>query len=279
VVITGETGTGKELVARALHAASPRASGRFIAVNCAALPEAMFETIMFGHAEGAFIGAGAARPGKLEAATGGTLLLDEIEAMPLVLQSKLLRALQERAIERLGENGLRPVDIRVIATTKTELRTACAANAFRQDLYFRLAGAALHTPTLREAAADIPLIFSHYAQLAARRYGRADPPVGYLLMQSLKRRVWPGNMRELKAAAEAHALGLYDLRDEATAPAAEQTLADRLAGFEKREIAAALDRHRGNTQRVAETLGLPRRTLNDKMRRYGLLSSTQPTEP
>jgi two-component system, NtrC family, C4-dicarboxylate transport response regulator DctD len=272
VVITGETGTGKELAARALHAASLRNAGPFIAVNCAALPEAMFETIMFGHAEGAFMGAGAARRGKIEAATGGTLLLDEIEAMPLALQSKLLRALQERAIERLGENGLRAVDIRVIATSKTDLRTACAANAFRPDLYFRLAGAALQTPTLREAAADIPLIFSHYAQLAARRYGRADPQLGYMLMQQLKRRVWQGNLRELKAAAEAHALGLFDLRGDEVALLPEQTLAESLAGFEKREIAAALDRHRGNTLRVAETLGLPRRTLNDKMRRYGLVS-------
>jgi two-component system, NtrC family, C4-dicarboxylate transport response regulator DctD len=274
VVITGETGTGKELAARALHAASPRAGGPFVAVNCAALPEAMVETLMFGHAEGAFAGAGPARMGKMEAANGGTLLLDEVEAMPLTLQAKLLRALQERAVERLGENGLRALDIRVITTSKTDLRAASAAQAFRPDLYFRLAGALMQTPSLRETNIDIPLIFTHYAQLAARRYGRADPQIGYDLAQRLKAQVWPGNMRELKAAAEAHALGLLDLPEHhAIQTHSEQTLAQSLAGFEKREIAAALDRHRGNTLRVAETLGLPRRTLNDKMRRYGLISA------
>jgi two-component system, NtrC family, C4-dicarboxylate transport response regulator DctD len=274
VVITGETGTGKELAARALHAGSARAAGPFVAVNCAALPEAMFETLMFGHAEGAFAGAGVARMGKMEAAQGGTLLLDEIEAMPLALQSKLLRVLQERAVERLGENGLRRLDIRVIATSKTDLRAAAAAGLFRADLYFRLAGAFLETPTLRAAAVDIPLIFSHYAQLAARRYGRGDPQLDYAVSQQLKRRVWQGNVREVKAAAEAYALGVFELRDEAAPVLTEQTLAESLAGFERREIAAALDRHRGNTLRVAETLGLPRRTLNDKMRRYGLISDS-----
>jgi two-component system, NtrC family, C4-dicarboxylate transport response regulator DctD len=188
------------------------------------------------------------------------------------LQSKLLRALQERAVERLGENGLRAIDIRVIATSKTDLRAASGAGVFRADLYFRLAGTLLETPTLREAGEDIPLIFSHYAQLAARRYGRGDVVVDYPLAQRLKRRVWAGNVRELKAAAEAHALGLFDAGAAASPALAEQTLAQSLAGFERREIAAALDRHRGNTLRAAEALGLPRRTLNDKMRRFGLIS-------
>jgi two-component system, NtrC family, C4-dicarboxylate transport response regulator DctD len=132
----------------------------------------------------------------------------------------------------------------------------------------------LETPTLREAAVDIPLIFSHYAQLAARRYGRADPQLDYVLSQQLKRRVWQGNVRELKAVAEAFVLGIHEARDEAAPALTEQSLADSLAGFERREIAAALDRHRGNTLRVAEALGLPRRTLNDKMRRYGLISDS-----
>jgi len=269
LLIIGETGTGKELVARAIHAASPRAAGPFVAVNCAALPEQMFETLMFGHAAGAFPGAGEARPGKMEAANGGTLLLDEIEAMPLGLQAKLLRALQERTVERLGENGLRPLDLRIIATSKTALR---GAEGFRTDLFFRLAGAELATPPLREAAEDIPLIFSHYAQLAARRYGRPDPRIPWPLQQELKRRAWPGNMRELKAAAEAHALGLLELRRDETPILPDISLADRVAAYEAREIAAALERHRGNTLRVAHSLGLPRRTLNDKMRRYGLIS-------
>jgi two-component system C4-dicarboxylate transport response regulator DctD len=272
VLITGETGTGKELAARALHAASPRAAGPFVAVNSAALPEAMFETIMFGHAAGAFPGAETAKAGKLEAASGGTLLLDEVEAMPLPLQAKLLRVLQDRAVERLGEHGLRPLDLRVIATSKTDLRVACQAGTFRPDLFYRLAGAELVTPSLREAGEDIPLIFAHYAQLAARRYGRPDPEPGFALVQHLKRRPWPGNVREVKAAAEAYALGLLDMRADEGPALPDQTLADRVAAFEAREIAAALDRHRGNTVRTAETLGLPRRTLNDKMRRYGLLS-------
>lgn len=271
VLITGETGTGKELVARALHAASPRAAAPFVAVNCAALPEPMFETMMFGHAAGAFPGAGEARPGKMEAAQGGTLLLDEVEAMPPALQAKLLRALQERAVERLGENGLRPLDLRVIATSKTALR---GTEGFRPDLYFRLAGAELSTPSLREAAEDIPLIFTHYAQLAARRYGRPDPQIPWPLQQALKRRAWPGNIRELKAAAEAHALGLLDLRPDQGPILPDLSLADRVAAFEAREIVATLDRHRGNTLRAAESLGIPRRTLNDKMRRYGILSGT-----
>jgi two-component system C4-dicarboxylate transport response regulator DctD len=269
VLITGETGTGKELVARALHAASPRAAAPFVGVNCAALPEPMFETLMFGHAAGAFPGAGEARPGKMEAAQGGTLLLDEVEAMPPALQAKLLRALQERAVERLGENGLRPLDIRVIATSKTALREA---EGFRADLFFRLAGAELATPPLREAAEDICLIFTHFAQLAARRYGRPDPQIPWPMQQALKRRTWPGNIRELKAAAEAHALGLLDLRTDDSPILPDHSLADRVAAFEAREIAVTLDRHRGNTLRAADSLGIPRRTLNDKMRRYGLIS-------
>ena len=272
VVITGETGTGKELAARALHAGSARSGGPYVAVNCAALPEAMFETLMFGHAEGAFPGAGPARAGKIEAAQGGTLLLDEVEAMPLPLQAKLLRALQERQVERLGEHNLRPVDLRVIATTKTDLRQASAEGRFRADLFYRLAGAEVATPPLRDTGPDIALIFAHYAQLAARRYGRADPDLPYALARQLSRRPWPGNMRELKAAAEAHALGLLDMPRPDAPALPDAPLADRVAAFEAREIAAVLERHRGNTIRAAETLGLPRRTLNDKMRRYGIRS-------
>ena len=267
VVITGETGTGKELAARALHAGGARAGGPFVAINCAALPEAMADLILFGHAAGAFPGAAEARAGKLEAAQGGTLMLDEVESMPPPVQAKLLRALQDRSVERLGENGLRPVDLRVIATSKADLRNA---PGFRADLYYRLAGATLRTPPLREAGEDIPLIFAHYAQRAARRYGRPDPALPFALTQHLKRRAWPGNMRELKAAAEAHALGLFALSPTEDTGLPEGTLAERVAAFEAREIAAALDRHRDNTLRVAEKLGLPRRTLNDKMRRYGL---------
>lgn len=273
VVVTGETGTGKELVARALHDQSPRAAAAYVAVNCAALPEAMVESLMFGHAEGAFPGAGGAKPGKIEAAHGGTLVLDEVEAMAPAVQAKLLRALQERQVERLGENRLRSVDIRVIATSKADLATLVRQGDFRADLYWRLAGATVETEPLRAMGHDIVLIFTHYAQLAARRYGRPDPEVGFGLRKALLARPWPGNVRELKAAAEAHALGLAPLAPPAETPGtapAGGSLPDRVAAFEAREIRAALERFRGNTDLAAKALGLPRRTLNDKMNRYGL---------
>ncbi|OZB20445.1 MAG: sigma-54-dependent Fis family transcriptional regulator [Rhodobacterales bacterium 34-62-10] len=267
VLITGETGTGKELAARAIHAGSPRANGPFVALNCAALPEALAETILFGHGAGAVAHDAEGRAGKLEAAHGGTLMLDEVETMPPAVQAKLLRVLQERMFERIGENTPRPLDIRIIATSKTNLRQNMD---FRADLYFRLAGSELTTPTLREAGEDIPLIFAHYAQLAARRYGRADPALSWVLRQTLKRRAWPGNVRELKASAEAFALGLFETGATGSTAPGPLTLAQRVAEFEAREIAAVLDAHRDNTLRAAETLGIPRRTLNDKMRRYGL---------
>lgn len=273
VVITGETGTGKELAARAIHTASARAECPFVALNCAALPEAMAETILFGHAAGVFAHDAAGRAGKLEAAHGGTLMLDEVETMPAAIQAKLLRVLQERVTERMGETEARPLDVRVIATTKANLRLL---DSFRPDLFFRLAGSELSTPSLREAGEDIPLIFAHYAQLAARRYGRADPEVPWALSQKLKRQAWSGNVRELKISAEAYALGLLDLGGAASSPASgPMTLAERVAEFEAREIAAVLDAHANNTLRAAETLGLPRRTLNDKMRRYGFSSGPE----
>lgn len=271
IIITGETGTGKELAARAIHAASARTSGPFVALNCAALPEAMAETILFGHAAGTFPHDRDGRLGKIEAAHGGTLMLDEVETMQPAIQAKLLRVLQERMVERIGENMPRPLDIRVIATTKTNLRHV---EGFRTDLYFRLAGTELTTPTLREAGEDVPLIFTHYAQLAARRYGRPDPEVPWELRQKLKRRGWPGNVRELKANAEAYALGFLPEKASAITAPATQTLAQRVSDFEAREIASVLDLHRGNTLHAAETLGIPRRTLNDKMRRYGLTTDT-----
>ncbi|HEX9858991.1 MAG TPA: sigma-54 dependent transcriptional regulator, partial [Paracoccaceae bacterium] len=271
VIVTGETGTGKELVARALHRGGPRGEGPYVAVNCAALPEALFEIEMFGHAAGAFPGAVTDKPGKLEAANGGTLVLDEVESMPPVLQAKLLRALQERQVERLGENRLRRLDLRIVATTKTDLRGLTQSGAFRPDLFYRLAGAEIATEPLRALGQDVVLLFTHFALLAARRYGRPDPEVGFLLRRDLLRRAWPGNVRELKAAAERFALGLMP------APAAGEdtvlpgeTLAERVARFEAREILATLERCGGNTDRAAQALGMPRRTLNDKMNRYNI---------
>ena len=269
IVVTGETGTGKELVARALHAASPRAAGPFVAVNCAALPETLFEIECFGHVAGAFPGA-QDKPGKLEAASGGTLMLDEVEAMPAALQPKLLRALQERSVERLGENRLRPLDLRIIATSKTDLRSLTLDGTFRADLFYRLAGAEIAVEPLRALGDDILLLFSHYAGLAAARYGRPLPEIDYALKQSLLRRPWPGNVRELKALAERFALGLDMPEGPASAPAEAESLADRVAAFEAREIRLTLERCRGNTERAARSLGMARRTLNDKISRYGI---------
>jgi two-component system C4-dicarboxylate transport response regulator DctD len=267
VVLTGETGTGKELAARSLHADSPRCNGPYIALNCAALPEQLFELEVFGHAAGAFPGA-VEKPGKLEAASGGTLVLDEVEAMALPLQAKLLRALQEREVERLGENRLRPLDLRIIATSKTDLRVAAQAGRFRADLFYRLAGAEVTLPPLRNLGPDIALIYSHYVTLTARRYGRPVPEVSFTQRRALLRHDWPGNMRELKAAAERLAMGLDPAPMAETLPGT--TLPERLAEFEAREIRAAVDAAHGSTERAAHSLGLPRRTLADKIARYGI---------
>jgi two-component system, NtrC family, C4-dicarboxylate transport response regulator DctD len=266
VILTGETGTGKELCARALHAASLRTAGPYIALNCAALPESLFELEVFGHAAAAFPGA-IEKPGKLEAANGGTLVLDEIEAMPMHVQAKLLRALQERHVERLGENRLRPLDLRIIATAKTDLRQAIADNRFRADLFYRLNGAELCLPPLRGLGPDITLIFAHYANLAARLYGRSAPDIGISLRRDLQRHDWPGNVRELKTAAERLALGLGPSVPHVSQA---QTLPERIAEYEAREISAALDRFNQSVERAAQSLGIPRRTLADKMARYGI---------
>lgn len=269
IVVSGETGTGKELVAQALHAASPRRDGPFVAINCAALPEALFEIEMFGHVAGAFPGAGD-KPGKLEAATGGTLVLDEIEAMPHALQAKLLRALEERGVVRLGENRLRPLDLRLIALTRADLRALTLDGSFRPELYFRIAGTALHLPALREMGSDIALLFTHFVAEAANRTGRPAPAIDYALRQRLMRRPWPGNVRELRAVAERFVLEV-EQPELATAPQlAQETLAERVAGFEAREIRATLERCRGNTERAAQVLGMARRTLSDKIHRYGI---------
>lgn len=272
VVITGDTGTGKELVARALHAASPRSLGPFHVVNCAALPEALFEIEMFGHADG-FPGAGPARAGRIEATCGGTLVLDEIESMPLPLQAKLLRVLGERRVQRLGDNAERPLDLRVLAISKTDLREAAQQGRFRTDLFYRLAGAEIATPPLRQTGGDIVLLYAHFLAMAADRHGRPVPDIDFALRRDLARRSWPGNVRELRSAAEAHALGLLTPDTPGRTGPRVQTdgsLAEKVATFEAREIASVLDRCAGNSVRAAQLLQIPRRTLADKIRRYGL---------
>lgn len=273
VVVTGETGTGKDVVARALHAASPRAAGPLQVVNCAALPEALFEIEMFGHAAGAFPGAMTARAGRIEASSGGTLVLDEVESMPTVLQAKLLRVLGERRVQRLGDALDRPLDLRVIAISKTDLREATHLGRFRADLFYRLAGAEIATPALREAGGDIVLLYAHFVAMAADRNGRPAPEIGFALRRDLLRRPWPGNVRELRNAAESHALGLTGPaggRRADAPPVVDGSLAERVAAFEAREIAAVLGRCGANALKASQILQIPRRTLADKIRRYGL---------
>ncbi|MFK0278530.1 sigma-54-dependent transcriptional regulator [Ensifer sp. NPDC090286] len=273
VLIVGETGTGKELVARALHQQSRRSSGPFVAINCAALPDSIFESEVFGHARGAFTGAIAEREGKFEHAGGGTLFLDEIESMPSGLQAKILRVLQERSIERLGENRLRPVDVRIVAAAKTDLSADIEAGRFREDLFYRLATVDIRIPPLRERREDIGLLFVHFANLAARRYGRPERAVAPDTTRQLQRREWRGNVRELKALAERFALGLDDPMPPVEANPQEVSglsLPERLAAYEARLISEALEFNGGNTLRAAASLGIPVRTLSEKMNRRGL---------
>ncbi|WP_439604690.1 sigma-54-dependent transcriptional regulator [Shinella sp.] len=273
VLVIGETGTGKELVARALHRLSRRADGPFVAINCGALPEAIFESEVFGHVKGAFTGAIADREGKFEHAAGGTLFLDEIESMPLGLQAKILRVLQERVVERLGENRLRSVDVRIVAAAKSDLTADIAAGRFREDLFYRLATADVRIPSLRQRRDDIGLLFGHFASLAAHRYGRPVRAVPARRIEQLRQQEWRGNVRELKAQAERFALGLDEpaatVRD---ASFKDDTLAlpERLAAYEALVIREALERNDGNTARAAASLGVPLRTLTEKMSRRGL---------
>ncbi|MDE2431109.1 MAG: sigma-54-dependent Fis family transcriptional regulator, partial [Burkholderiales bacterium] len=201
VLIHGATGTGKEVVARQLHLASGR-KGEFVAINCGALPESVFESEIFGHEAGAFTGAQKRRVGKLEYAHGGTVFLDEIESMPLALQVKLLRVLQERRLERLGGNALIELDCRVIAATKTDLLNLSAEGKFREDLYYRLAVVSLSLPRLNERRDDIPLLLAHFVQAAALRYQKQVPDWSHADMQTWQQRDWQGNVRELRNFAD-----------------------------------------------------------------------------
>lgn len=275
VLLFGETGTGKEVAARALHDLGNRRTGRFVAVNCGAIPETMIESELFGHEAGAFTGARERRIGKIEHASGGTLFLDEIESMPMAAQVRLLRALQERRIERLGSNKEIAVDIRIVAATKSDLAALAKTGGFREDLVYRLNVVTLRLPPLRDRREDIPLLFQHFLALAAARVGRSAPPLGRDLLQRLARQDWPGNVRELRNAAERSLLGMDEDFEDAdagagTANGAERTLEELVAIAEADGIGAALKRHNGRIGVTAAALGITRKTLYLKMRRYGL---------
>lgn len=269
VLIRGETGSGKERVARCLHDFGPRADKPFVALNCAAIPETLFEAELFGHESGAFTGAQGKRIGKLEYANGGTVFLDEIESMPLAQQAKLLRVIQEQKLERLGANQSISVDLRIIAATKPDLLEEARAGRFREDLAYRLNVAELRLAPLRERREDIPLLFEHFARAAAERLGRTAPPVSGGQLGQLLAHDWPGNVRELANAAERHALGLSAPSGEANAEG--QSLAGQMEAFEAQCLRAALRQYKGEIKAVMEALQLPRRTLNEKMQRHGLV--------
>ncbi|HEY4803918.1 MAG TPA: sigma-54 dependent transcriptional regulator [Paraburkholderia sp.] len=268
VLITGETGTGKELIARSLHDFSARRDAHFVALNCGGLPEQVFESELFGHEAGAFTGAIKKRVGKIEWANGGTLFLDEIETMPLPLQIKMLRVLQERVVERLGANELIPVDCRIVAASKADLVELSADGGFRADLLYRLNVAQIELPPLRERREDVPLLFEHFVLAAARRFGTPAPVVTAVQVSELMTHAWPGNVRELQNVADRFVLGLTgdSLLSAGAASTKGETLAEQLAYFERMLIENALRRHHGNVAEASAELGMPRKTLYHKLR-------------
>ncbi|PWC76434.1 sigma-54 dependent transcriptional regulator [Azospirillum sp. TSH64] len=279
VLLFGETGTGKELVARSLHEGGRRRAGNFVALNCGAMPDTIIESELFGHEPGAFTGAQGRRIGKLEYAAGGTLFLDEIESMPMHLQVKLLRVLQERAIERIGGNRTIQLDLRVVAATKVDLLRLAAEGKFREDLYYRLNVVTVPLPPLRERRGDVALLFRHFLDAALARSRRTPPPLDPVLLARLAAHGWPGNVRELRNVAERVALGLGDGLATVGASAASagmtesaeiEPLADQLDRVEKQLIEDALARCGGRVGETAERLGITRKTLYLKMRHHGL---------
>jgi two-component system C4-dicarboxylate transport response regulator DctD len=271
VLIYGETGTGKELVARCLHDGSRRKAANFVAINCGGMPEALFESEVFGHEAGSFTGAAKRRVGKIEHARGGSLLLDEIETMPMGIQVKLLRTLQERQFERLGSNELILMDCRIIAATKADLLALSKEQKFRADLYYRLGVAVIEIPPLRERREDIPQLFTHFLMLAALRHEREVPGVEAEHVHALMAHSWPGNVRELRNAADRFVLGLGGV------PAlggggeqASRSLEEQVSMFERHLIQEALGACSGRASSVSDVLKIPRKTLYDKMKRHGL---------
>jgi two-component system response regulator AtoC len=288
VLIVGETGTGKELVARAIHQASGR-GGLFVPINCAAIPADLLESELFGHQKGAFTGAHRDRMGKFELANGGTLFLDEISEMPLALQAKLLRVLQESTVERLGAQRAVRVDLRIVAATNRNPQQAVDDGVMRQDLFFRLNVVRIDVPPLRERREDIQLLAEHFLQQYSAELARPIPQLSEASLQGLMTYAWPGNVRELENLMERAAvlcrgqiiepqlLPLTDAPTPATTPAADATtpfetllLNDHVEALEKRLIKTALERSGDNKSAAARLLGVSERTLWYKLKKYEL---------
>jgi two-component system, NtrC family, response regulator HydG len=286
VLITGESGTGKELVARALHQNSRRRNAPFVALNCAALPESLLESELFGHERGSFTGATARKLGHIEYAQGGTLFLDEVGDMPVSTQVKLLRVLEQREITRVGSSVVVPVDIRVIAATNQSLQELVAQRRFREDLYFRLKVVSIELPPLRQRTSDIPLLVEAFVKELSERHGMAVRGVSPEVLRVLQAEPWPGNVRELRNAVENmvvtgthEILQLSDLppslRAEGGAPAPSAAPTASLAGrtaadVEREHIRATLEHVQGNRARAARMMGIGERTLYRKLKEYGL---------
>ena len=286
ILITGESGTGKEIVARSVHRASPRAEAPFIAVNCGAIPEALLESELFGHARGAFTGAHQAKPGRIAMAEGGTLFLDEIGELPLALQVKLLRVLQSREYSPVGDNRVLKADVRIVAATNVNLEQAAQAGTFREDLYYRLNVIHLTVPALRERQEDVPILVHHFLARAKEKLGRTNVGgVSRAAAQLLAEYHWPGNVRELENTIERavllcntdqieprdlpqRVLGLgTEKRIAARLPDSGIDLRNAVETFENQLIRQALERTAWNKKQAANLLGLNRTTLVEMLKR------------
>ncbi|MFT4746236.1 MAG: two-component system C4-dicarboxylate transport response regulator DctD [Congregibacter sp.] len=271
ILVWGETGSGKEVVARALHEEGSRSNKPFVALNCGAIPIEMMESELFGHECGAFTSANKQRVGKLEYANGGTIFLDEIESMPLELQVKLLRVIETRSIERLGSNKVIDLDIRFIAATKTDLEIASQKQVFRADLYYRLNVVTLTVPPLRERKDDIPLLLHHLARDARTRYRKEIPEYTSNLMRALMAYEWPGNVRELRNIADRWVLGLglgINSDDALVNNLEENSLSEQMATIEKQLIEKTLEKNGSSIRKTYEQLKLSRKALYEKMKKH-----------
>ncbi|WP_353642898.1 sigma-54 dependent transcriptional regulator [Mesorhizobium sp. WSM2239] len=278
VLVEGETGTGKEVVADLLHRWSSRRTNPFVALNCGALPESVIESELFGHEAGAFTGAQRRRIGRIEHSNGGTLFLDEIESMPPALQAKLLRVLETRQITPLGTNETRSIDLRVVSATKADLGDPAARGDFREDLYYRLNVVTLRIPPLRERREDIPILFGHFLERASKRFGRPVPDMSAAVRGHLTSHHWPGNVRELVHFADRIALGLgevgaLDVPDREEEAVSNLPLSEKVSLYEASVIRDALQECGGDVKRTIEILGVPRKTFYDKLNRHRIDSA------
>jgi transcriptional regulator with PAS, ATPase and Fis domain len=278
VLIQGESGTGKELIARAIHVHGPRKAGPFVAINCAALPESLLESELFGYVRGAFTGADRDKTGLMLAARGGTLFLDELGELPLSIQAKLLRVLQEREVRPLGSERALPLDVRLVCATHRELLQAAANGEFRQDLFYRIAVVTVRLPPLRERVEDLPELARSILSRLAKSADRPAPELGRDALRALSAHPFPGNIRELEnvltrafVISGGARIGAGDLElSRSIAPAPRSTSKKAFAIEERQRILEALNATRWNVSVVSRTLGIPRNTLYRKLQRYGL---------